>query len=112
MFSSGLRQTTENSAAGKDRRAQSFLDDGIASGIMSRENLVEQAFSREHNKTTNLESGASSRLVSRDLNPTSLSNLTKTYQELEKELQVRKEQMNKANILRNNFIDPSELPLS
>lgn len=63
---------------------------------------------------TNLESNKSSKVSKKDLTSEAMSNMAKSYQELEKELLVRKEYINRTNpsALRNNYVDPSELPFN
>lgn len=50
----------------------------------------------------------------KEITSEAMSNMAKSYQELEKELLVRKEYINKTkpNTMRNNFVDPAELPLN
>lgn len=68
----------------------------------------------ERSRIANLDSNHSSKLSKKEITSEVMSNMAKTYQELEKELLVRKEFINRANpsAMRNNFLDPAELPFS
>ena len=60
---------------------------------MSRENLLQDAYQRDRNRTADLSAEHVSRLASKEY-ATASANVTKTYQELEKELLTQKNYIN------------------
>ncbi len=72
---------------------------------MSRENI--DSYQRDRNRTADLNSDHASRMANKEYS-TASANVSKTYQELEKELLVQKNYINQNVVMRNNFIEPVE----
>lgn len=108
----------QTSDTGKDRRVNSFLDEVKVKGLISHENLLEDVYERERererNRTTQLDSENAKRLSKHEATSTSLSGMAKTYQDIEKELLGRRDFISNtsSNVMRNNFVDPHELPFN